>query len=240
MLWTAFVIGLAGSLHCLGMCGPIVWMLPLNRKARSTAFFQTVLYHLGRLSAYSLIGLLFGSIGRGLYLAGFQQRLSVLIGVLMIIAILMPASLLGKLPVSKGMYKLFGKLKQALGTYLHKRSTKAFFSIGFLNGFLPCGLVYMALIGAVAAGSLSSGALYMAFFGLGTIPLMAFALFLKRGIAPYFRSKIQKIIPVFIVMIGILFILRGLGIGIPFVSPSDAKLQLSNDPATCITIEKND
>ncbi|SDW72370.1 hypothetical protein SAMN05444411_10249 [Lutibacter oricola] len=237
MLWTALVLGLAGSFHCIGMCGPIAFVLPVDRSSKSKLFFQIFLYHFGRLISYSLIGILFGFIGKGLYLAGFQQRLSILMGIIMILIVLVPLSIFNKFNFSKPLYKFIGTVKQKLGLYLNKKSNKALFSIGFFNGFLPCGLVYMALIGAISTGNLVDGALYMAIFGLGTVPLMTAAVLLGNFVNLSVRKKIQKVIPVFVVIIGLLFILRGLGLGIPYISPSDAKLQISNNPANCITVD---
>ena len=240
MLWTALVLGLAGSFHCIGMCGPIAFVLPVDRSSKSKLIFQTFLYHFGRIISYSLIGLLFGFIGKGLYLAGFQQRLSILMGVVMIAIVIIPASLFNRYNFSKPLYKIIGKVKQKLGLYLSKKSNKALFLIGFFNGFLPCGLVYMALLGSISTGNALNGSLYMAIFGIGTIPLMTGAIFLGNFVNLSLRNKIQKAIPVFVVIIGLLFILRGLGLGIPYISPSDAKLQISNNPADCITIEKSE
>jgi len=240
MLWTALVLGLAGSFHCFGMCGPIAFVIPVDRKSKSRLIFQTFLYHTGRLISYSLIGLLFGLVGKGLYLAGFQQRLSILMGLIMIALVLTPISFFNKYNFSKPFYKVIAQVKQKLGIYLKKKSNKAIFSIGFLNGFLPCGLVYMALIGSISTGNATQGALYMVLFGLGTVPMMTAALLLGNFVNLALRKKIQKAIPVFVVIIGLLFILRGLGLGIPYISPSDAKLQISNNPAECITIEKNE
>jgi hypothetical protein len=238
MLWTALVLGLAGSFHCIGMCGPIAFVLPVDRSSKSKLIFQTFLYHLGRIISYSLIGLLFGFIGKGLYLAGFQQRLSILMGLVMILIVIIPVSLFNKYNFSKPLYKIIGKVKQKLGLYLTKKSNKSLFLIGFFNGFLPCGLVYMALIGSISTGNALNGSFYMAIFGIGTIPLMTGAIFLGNFVNLSLRNKIQKAIPVFVVIIGLLFILRGLGLGIPYISPSDAKLQISNNPAECVTIEK--
>jgi len=238
MLWTALVLGLAGSFHCLGMCGPIAFVLPVDRSSKSKLIFQTFLYHLGRIISYSLIGLLFGLIGKGLYLAGFQQRLSILMGVVMIALILIPVSIFNKYNFTKPLYRIIGQVKQKLGSYLTKKSNKAIFSIGFFNGFLPCGLVYIALLGSISVGNILNGSLYMVLFGIGTIPLMTGAIFLGNFVNLSLRNKIQKAIPVFVVIIGLLFIMRGLGLGIPYISPSDAKLQISNNPADCITIEK--
>lgn len=238
MLWTALVLGLAGSFHCIGMCGPIAFVIPVDRTSKTTLFFQIFLYHFGRLLSYSIIGLLFGFIGKGLYMAGFQQRLSILMGAIMIALVIIPISIFNKFNFSKPLYKIIGKVKQKLGIYLNKKSNKAIFSIGFFNGFLPCGLVYMALIGSVSTGNILQGALYMVLFGMGTIPLMTAAVLLGNFVNLAIRTKIQKVIPVLVVIIGLLFILRGLGLGIPYVSPSDAKLQISNNPADCVTIEK--
>jgi len=240
MLWTALVLGLAGSFHCIGMCGPIAFVLPVDRSSKSRLFFQIFLYHFGRLISYSIIGLLFGFIGKGLYLAGFQQRLSILMGVIMIVLVIVPVSIFNKFNFSKPLYRIIGKVKQKLGVYLNKKSNKSIFSIGFFNGFLPCGLVYMALIGSISAGSAFQGSLYMILFGIGTIPMMTGAVLLGNFVNLRIRAKIQKVIPVLVVIIGLMFILRGLGLGIPYISPSDAKLQISNNPADCITIEKNE
>jgi len=92
-------------------------------------------------------------------------------------------------------------------------------TIGFLNGFLPCGLVYMAIFGAIATGNALQGSLYMALFGLGTIPLMTSAIYLGNFLNVQVRQRIRKAIPVFVAVIAGLFILRGLGLGIPYVSP---------------------
>lgn len=240
MLWTALVLGLAGSFHCIGMCGPIAFVLPVDRSSKVKLFSQIFLYHFGRLLSYSIIGLLFGFIGKGLYLAGFQQRLSILVGVIMIVLIIIPVSILNKFSFSKPLYKIISIVKQKLGIYLNKKSNKALFSIGFFNGFLPCGLVYMALIGSISTGNAFQGSLYMTLFGLGTIPLMTAAVLLGNFVNLSIRARIQKAIPVFVVIIGLLFILRGLGLGIPYISPSDAKLQISNNPVECITIEKSE
>ena len=239
MLWTAFVLGLAGSFHCIGMCGPIAFVLPINKTTTFHTLLQTFLYHFGRLISYSLIGFLFGLIGKGLYMAGFQQRLSVLMGAIMIVMVLVPAAVFNRYNFSKPLYKIISKVKVKLGFYLNKKSNKALFLIGFFNGFLPCGLVYMALIGAVSTANTTQSALYMLLFGLGTVPMMTAAVLLGNFVNLNFRKKIQKAIPVFVIIIGLLFILRGLGLGIPYISPSDTKLEISNNPATCITVDEN-
>ena len=234
MLRSAVILGLLSSFHCVGMCGPIAFVLPVDRTNKFKQGYQTILYHLGRLLAYSSIGLLFGLLGKGLYLAGFQQRLSILLGILMISFVLIPLRILNKYNFSKPIYRGIGIIKSKLGLYLKKKSSKAIFTIGFFNGFLPCGMVYIALVGAVATSEFYLGALYMFLFGLGTIPMMTVAVYSKNIFSLNIRNKIQKAIPVFVVLIGLLFILRGMGLGIPYVSPKDVKLHVQNTPIECV------
>ena len=220
MLISAFVLGLLGSFHCMGMCGPIAFMLPVDRTNDYKKLSQITIYHIGRLLAYSIIGLIFGLIGKSLYLFGFQQQLSIIIGVLMIVVVLIPQRVFNNYNFSKPIYKVISKIKSALGKALKKKTADTFLTIGFLNGFLPCGLVYMAVFAAIASGNALNGCLYMAVFGLGTIPLMTTAIYFSQFLKGTARQKIQKAIPIFVILIGALFILRGLGLGIPYLSPA--------------------
>lgn len=219
MLTTAFILGLLGSLHCVGMCGPIAFMLPVDRSNSFRKVIQISVYHFGRLLAYSLIGLIFGIVGKSLYIFGLQQQLSILIGVLMIVLVLIPYRTIGKYNLSRPLQRFIFKIKSSLGTALKKKTADTFLTIGFLNGFLPCGLVYMAVFGAMATGSLANGSLYMVLFGLGTIPLMTSVIYIGKFLNSSVKQRIQKAIPIFVVIIGTLFILRGLGLGIPYLSP---------------------
>lgn len=230
MFYTALVLGLLGSFHCLGMCGPIAFVLPLNKDNKIKSFLQIFLYHFGRIISYALIGLLFGLLGKGLFISGLQQKLSIIIGALMILIVIIPASFFNRFNLTKPLYFAVGKVKSNLGIYLKKSSLKAFFVVGFLNGFLPCGLVYMALFAAISTGSSISGALYMTLFGLGTVPMMTAALLFGSFIKLSIRNKIQKAIPIFVVIIGLLFILRGLGLGIKYISPPNQKLKIESKP----------
>lgn len=184
---------------------------------------------MGRLLAYAIIGLVFGLIGKSLYIFGMQQQLSIIIGFVMIILVLLPYKWLSKFNLSQPIYKVVGYIKKSLGQALHKKTADTFLTIGFLNGFLPCGLVYMAVFGAIAMGSYAEGSLYMILFGLGTIPLMTAAIYLGKFLNSAIKQRIQKAIPVFLVIIGALFILRGLGLGIPYISPTPVVEMVSGD-----------
>lgn len=221
MLWSAVIFGLLGSFHCVGMCGPIAFMLPLDRKNRNKRLFQLVSYHTGRLFTYGFIGLVFGLVGKSLNLFGIQQQLSILIGVAMIALIIIPSKIFNRYNFSRPMYTAVGKVKSAMGAELKKKDPGTFFTMGFLNGLLPCGLVYMAVFGALASGGAAYGGLYMILFGLGTIPLMTTAIYLGNFLKGRAKQRILKVIPVFVVVVGMLFILRGMGLGIKYISPSE-------------------
>jgi len=233
MIWSGFALGLLMSFHCVGMCGPIAMMLPVDRSSKSRALFQTIIYHLGRTLTYGLIGTLFGWFGKGLYLAGFQQRLTILVGLFMLTTALLSFSSTGINFLAKPMQVFLSKVKNKMGLMLKKQDSKTLFFIGFLNGFLPCGLVYTAIFGALAMGSVWKGGLYMALFGFGTIPLMTVAVFLGNFLKQKQLKFFRKAFPIFVFTVGLLFVLRGLGLGIPYVSPSDASLQITSNSMTC-------
>jgi len=220
MILSALVLGLMGSFHCVGMCGPIAFMLPVDRTNPAKKLFQVFLYHFGRLMAYGIIGLVFGFLGKGLYVFGLQQKLSILIGAIMILLVLIPYKTISKYNFSKPIYSILAKVKNQLGKELKKKSPDTFLTIGFLNGFLPCGLVYMALFGSMATASPWLGAFFMVLFGLGTIPLMTTAVYFGSMLKGAAKKSVQRLIPVFVILIGLLFILRGMGLGIPYISPA--------------------
>ncbi len=148
----------------------------------------------------------------------------------MIAAVLIPERIFSKYNFSKPVYKVISNIKSTLGKQFKNKSYKSLFTIGLLNGFLPCGMVYVALFGAIAMQSAGFGVLYMLLFGLGTIPLMTIVVYIHSLLKLPFRNKIQKVIPYVAVVIGVLFILRGLGLGIPYVSPSNMSLFVQGSP----------
>ena len=228
ILLTALLLGLLGSFHCLGMCGPIAFILPVDRNNKAKMSLQTLLYHLGRMTAYASIGLVFGYLGKGISLVGFQQKVSLILGIIMVVLAFVPATKVLRLKPLAGWNKFVYFVKNSLSNYLQKRSTFGFYIIGFFNGLLPCGLVYIALVGAMATGDPMLGALYMAIFGLGTVPMMSLAIFLGNFVSVKIRNKINKLIPYAVAFVGILFILRGLNLGIKYLSPSDKMLNTNN------------
>ena len=224
MLFTALFFGLISSLHCIGMCGPIAMMLPVDHKNPTKKALQILTYQLGRITAYGMLGFIFGLLGRGLFVAGFQQRLSIVVGVLMIVIALVPDRVFAQYNFSKPIYRLISNIKSKLGEQFKRKSPDALFTIGFLNGLLPCGMVYAALFGAIAMQNTMLSVSYMLLYGLGTIPLMSAVVYATSFITQPFRNKIQKVIPLITILIGTLFILRGLGLNIDYISPSTMDL----------------
>lgn len=219
--WTAFLIGFIGSFHCVGMCGPIALSLPYQDVTKWRTAANTLVYNLGRVVTYSFIGLLFGALGKGIALAGMQQWLSIGLGILMLLAafsIINVEKQFVKIPL---LNSLFGKVKFHLSRLLKRknRKTQTLFMVGILNGFLPCGLVYLGVVGAIGTGSILGGSLYMTLFGLGTIPLMLTLALFSNLISLNFRKRIQKAIPIMLFAFAVLFILRGLNLDIPYISP---------------------
>jgi sulfite exporter TauE/SafE len=228
MLISAVILGLVSSLHCIGMCGPIALMLPVDRQNQTKKTTQIILYHLGRLLSYGTLGLIFGFIGRGLYLAGIQQYLSIIVGVIIISVAIIPERIFARYNFSKPIYKIVSYVKSSIGIQLKKKSYFTFLSLGIFNALLPCAMVYVALFGALAMQNPLQGGLYMVLYGIGTMPLMSLIVFFSSFIKQTFGSQLTKIIPVVTVCIGLLFVLRGLGLDIPFVSPSNLQLFVSN------------
>jgi sulfite exporter TauE/SafE len=219
ILWTSFVVGLLGSLHCIGMCGPITMALPVFRNAPATLLTSRILYNVGRTLTYALMGALIGLLGQGFSLVGAQQWLSIGAGILLILIVFIPSRISARFSILKPAHHFTAFIKERFGKLLKRQTLHSTFLIGIINGFLPCGLVYVALAGALATGSVIGGIGYMTFFGLGTLPMMFIFSLAGQFISLEVRRKFTRLIPTFIVALGILFILRGMNLGIPYISP---------------------
>jgi sulfite exporter TauE/SafE len=221
---TPLTIGIVGSLHCIGMCGPIVVALPLKNQNLFTKILGAILYNSGRVATYGLLGVLFGLLGRGIHMAGFQQWTSIILGIAMIVSVLFPFVFREKITVGNLLAGMAARLIARLKKLFASRSYHSLLLIGLLNGLLPCGLVYVAIAGAISSGGVISGALFMVLFGLGTIPLLLLAALASDAIGQRIRQKMQKAVPYFVFVLGVLFILRGMSLGIPYISPTAEKL----------------
>ena len=243
LYWSALVVGFLGSFHCIGMCGPIVLAVPAQ------SFFSKLLYNLGRTITYASMGALLGFVGAGFSFVGWQQNLSILVGVLMLIIILFTKYKHFDLPMNGVFEKLWIYSKRLLTPLFKSKSMFSPLFIGLINGLLPCGLVYAALLAALAMGGVWESALYMALFGLGTAPLLIGVAVFGNWLTPKWRTRFNRTVPYFVGVLAILLILRGLNLGIPMISPKtdddgkmqhDHKMSMSLDsPAISFLVPEN-
>lgn len=223
----AFTIGLTSSLHCVGMCGPIALSLGLDANNKLKFAVRNLTYQLGRVTTYTFLGAILGIIGESFSFAGLQNYLSIAIGILMIIMVMIPQFYENGATSLQPINRLMVKVKMMLGKYLIKKDSSSLYMIGILNGLLPCGSVYATLTAAIAMGSVFKSASFMLLFGLGTIPLMFATVLFGNFLSVKQRQTILKILPVITFILGVLFILRGLELNIPFISPSSDALRLN-------------
>lgn len=215
-IWAAFILGMVGSLHCAGMCGPLALALPATGNTSISFAAGRLAYNLGRITTYCFLGVLFGLIGMTFALAGFQHWTSIGAGVAILLGLLTSRRFALNSPVTRGV----AWIRSNLAGLLHRRTLGSVYFLGILNGFLPCGLVYVACAGAIAAGSLLAGLEQMLVFGLGTVPMMLGIGLAGKLVHVGLRLKFQRLIPVCLGMVGLLLILRGMALGIPYVSPA--------------------
>jgi sulfite exporter TauE/SafE len=220
MLWAGFLFGLLGSFHCVGMCGAIALALPAPAHAAPWRYVGgRLLYNLGRATTYATLGAGAGLLGQSLRLAGVQQSLSIASGVLILLLVAVPERYTGRLAGALGFGRPLAWVKTTLGRLFQQASPQALFATGLLNGLLPCGLVYLALAGALSAPGIAGAAAYMALFGLGTLPLMLGLALSGRLVPLLWRTRMRQAVPYTASVLAVLFIVRGLGLGIPYMSP---------------------
>jgi sulfite exporter TauE/SafE len=226
VLITGFTIGVFGSFHCVGMCGPLALSLPIHQLTIFNKSMAIGLYNLGRSFSYASMGIVFGLLGMSFSLFKLQQWLSIGAGSVILLFLLM--NYLGSYRVNI-FSQLSHQVKTKLSDYLQADKTPStYFSIGIVNGFLPCGLVYVAIVTAIATGTILKSSLTMFAFGIGTIPIMALTMIFGKFVSINLRNKLNKMTPYLIMCVAILLILRGLNLGIPFISPL-----LENDKMNC-------
>lgn len=220
-IYTAFLIGLMGSFHCIGMCGPIMIALPVGNKSLPRFILNRVTYHLGRVFTYTIMGLIIGLISSRLMMFQFQKVSSIVMGVIILLVVLIPFKFKNKLYGHKYVQMFYAPIKNAMSGMFKKQSVSAQFVLGLLTGLLPCGLVYAAIATALAAADIVNSTLAMIAFGVGTIPLTLLFSMTGKLLSVNIRNKIHKAIPGFAVILAVIFILRGMSLGIPFISPKN-------------------
>lgn len=209
----AIGLGLFGSLHCVGMCGPILSVLPYHRISRST-IHKVILYHTGRWFGYLLILVLFQSLAQSLAFVGLQEFISVFSGILLIV--------IGFGALLRTQVLSLNRFISLLGKYLQKQSQGRVYHVvmmGFLNGLLPCGYVYVAAAAAVSVGTFYKSMGFMLLFGIGTLPALLGLGVLRQVATRYFKISAAKWLPWVSLSLGVLLVVRGLELDIPYMSP---------------------
>lgn len=237
-IFSALAVGFFGSAHCIGMCGPIAIALPVPQSNAFNFVSGRVLYNIGRIFTYSFLGALFGLLGSRIVIAGFQQFATIILGVIILLVVITPFKYKAKITQHKLVQKISLPIKSGIGELFKQGTIPSMFLIGVLNGFLPCGLVYIAIAGAIASGDAVSGMMYMTLFGLGTFPAMFLATVFGRFINLNIRKKLSKAVPVFAAILAILFILRGMALGIPYISPEISAQTLTQQEMECHPTDK--
>lgn len=218
LILTGCLLGAVSSFHCVGMCGPIALSLPVHYLPPQQKTPGILLYNTGRISMYAILGLIFGFLGRQLYLGGFQKAFSIGLGSLLLLVLLQSVLNIKFFP-EKWLQGPTRKLQQFISRYLQQKKLYGLFVLGGANGLLPCGMVYFAITGAMAAGTVAGGVVFMAAYGAGTFPAMFALSFFGSIISLHARNTLKKAAPFVMFAMGILLILRGLSLNIPYISP---------------------
>lgn len=215
---SALLLGLLGSLHCVGMCGPLAIAIASKGIAPGR-----LVYNAGRILTYMLLGLVFGLAGGAARLAGMQQGLSIAAGIFILLWAVLPF-LRNRFESSRIVTALSSSVGKLITPLLRRNALLSQFGVGVLNGLLPCGFVYVALAAALAQPSIPASVGFMGVFGLGTFPAMFLVTFAPALFGRSSRTSLRRLVPVGTALVALLLILRGLSLGVPYLSP---KLPLS-------------
>lgn len=202
------------------MCGPIAFILPVDRSSNVSKVFGLTAYNLGRTFTYAILGLVVGVFGEGLRFAGVSQTISIVLGVLLLLTVLVSKKIFNVSFLGKYFLRITNFVKNKLGATLKKKSTSALFVTGLLNGLIPCGAVFIALQAALLQPSVHQSVAFMFAYGLGTIPMMFSISYLSSSITGAVKKKVTKIMPIITVVVALLLIVRGLNLDIPYISPA--------------------
>lgn len=211
----AIILGLGGSLHCVGMCGPLIISIPFEQNTGIKKITAIIVYFFSKAAIYAVMGAFFALIGWSFKIITLQQWLSVVAGIFIILFAVYPLYFQKKL----ASINFFAALKTSFKKNMLQNTLWSYMQLGALNALLPCGLIYTALLAAAATSSVLKGTLFMFIFGItSAIPLMVLAI-AKTGINMSLRQKLRPVTMYLSIIIGLLLIIRGLGLGIPYLSP---------------------
>ncbi len=219
ILIAGFLFGFSSSLHCIGMCGPLTLMIPANGDKRINRIFSFILYHSGRIFVYMLLGTIFSLAGRMIYISGLQQYVSITAGTVLLIIAIGIIFNLQQLQMSLPVF-LTGKIRWLIIRIVNSPiRLQTHFLLGAANGILPCGMVYIALVTVLSFSNLLTGIGFMAAFGSGTLPALFLFSIGANMLGTNLKIHLRKLSPFVLAFSGLLLLLRGLNLAIPFLSP---------------------
>jgi uncharacterized protein len=211
MVLTALIMGLTGSLHCVGMCSPLAMAVG---SLSTRAFLNRAIYNAGRIVTYGFLGLGIASIGLSFPISKFQNLISIFLGIILLLAGI--GLLRINIPLfSKAIGTLTSTLKILFTKFLRRKNFGSVFLLGTLNGILPCGLVWIALTYSLTLQSPLEGFSFMMLFGLGTLPVMLGFTSMITQLLNRFHFSFQHVTSAMLILSGILLIVRVFIIHLP-------------------------
>ena len=211
----AFIFGLVTSLHCTLMCAPLQAVV-LGKWLGGRSPGRLLLYHSGRILTYVAMGVLIGLIGNSIGIQTWQKEFSLLAGLSLLLGYFTVRLLRWDQRINGFITPWLIRLQSR--NYQRKNRWR-FLIGGSINGLLPCGMVYAALIPAAATGYPDMAGLAMAMFGLGTLPLLIGLNLTSNRFFSAYPGLFSKLIPISVVFVSAILILRGMELGIPYLSP---------------------
>ncbi len=215
-----FTLGILGGFHCIGMCGPLIITIPFQvLSSKTKKIVAYILYGSGKTLAYMNLGLLVGLVGGQARQIHAQRYVSIIAGLLLLLTALLPIVFKRINFQPAFMTRFTNWVNKNIALQFKNQKLYSFGIIGFLNGLLPCGLVYVAIAASVSASCTAHSVILMLFFGIATmLSLTVFSLVFQL-LPINIRGKLRKLFPYLIIGTALLLILRGMQLGIPYLSP---------------------
>lgn len=211
----AFLAGILGSFHCIGMCsGFPILVSNVTKTSRFEHLLRQLIYNFGRIFTYFFLGVLVGFLGFMINkmepVLNIQIVISIIIGLVIIFVGLQIMGLFSERQIP-GFTPIYQILKRMMSSFIRQRGRLAPFLLGLLNGFLPCPLIYGFLLVSLSRGTPQEGALLMLSLGLGTIPAMFLVATVYQRVSPFMKMNLSRLIPgALMIIFGIITVVRAL------------------------------
>lgn len=223
MYLTALLIGLAGSLHCVGMCSPLA--LAVSGMSRSFVIAR-LFYNAGRILLYGILGALVGSLGAIAGLTQYQTLLSAAVGAVLVLLGIGGVSVIRIPLLTPALQRLANALKSLFAAQVKSKSIPSFVLMGAINGLLPCGLTYFALTYCVTLPDALSGFQFMLLFGAGTLPVMLGIPAVLSLVSSRLKVSLQRVTAAVMILLGMLLLVRSVIVHPQEMPPASASTEV--------------